>query len=94
MAASDEIPWQWRGETVRVGVSRLGTGPTILLLPALSSISTRHEMRPLQQRLAERFTTVSNPHAVQNDADLPRERDLCSFCAAPPGDVHRPGPER
>ncbi|ORE96988.1 MULTISPECIES: alpha/beta fold hydrolase [Aurantimonadaceae] len=55
----DEITWNWLGKTLRLGVDRLGTGPTLLMLPALSSISTRHEMRPLQERLAEAFTTVS-----------------------------------
>ncbi len=49
-----EIAWTWDGETVRVGVE-----PTVLLLPALSSISTRGEMRPLAERLAPEFTTVA-----------------------------------
>jgi pimeloyl-ACP methyl ester carboxylesterase len=31
----------------------------IVLLPALSSISTRHEMRPLQERLAREYSTFS-----------------------------------
>ena len=53
------IVWDWDGKAVRVGLHRLGTGPTVLLLPALSSISTRREMRPLQQRLASNFTTVA-----------------------------------
>jgi len=34
-------------------------GPTLLLLPALSSISTRHEMHPLQERLAFAFSTIT-----------------------------------
>jgi pimeloyl-ACP methyl ester carboxylesterase len=33
--------------------------PTVLLLPALSSISTRYEMRPLQERLSENFQIVA-----------------------------------
>jgi pimeloyl-ACP methyl ester carboxylesterase len=37
----------------------VGAGPKLLLLPALSSISTRFEMRPLQERLAARFSTVA-----------------------------------
>jgi pimeloyl-ACP methyl ester carboxylesterase len=59
VARADEIIWSWRGETIRLRVSRLGSGPAVLLLPALSSISTRLEMRPLQQRLAARFSTVA-----------------------------------
>ena len=33
--------------------------PIVLLLPALSSISTRREMRPLQERLASDYATVA-----------------------------------
>jgi pimeloyl-ACP methyl ester carboxylesterase len=58
-AAQDGITWSWSGKTIQVGLERLGTGPILLLLPALSSISTRKEMRPLQQCLASTFTTVS-----------------------------------
>ena len=47
----DHIDWSWQGKAVRLGVTRMGAGPTILMLPALSSISTRGEMRPLQERL-------------------------------------------
>ena len=57
--AEGEIGWTWAGKTIRVGLERVGAGPTLLLLPALSSISTRNEMRFLQHRLASTFTTVS-----------------------------------
>ena len=52
----DYIVWNWESQVVRVGVDRLGAGPTVLLLPALSSISTRREMRLVQERLASNFT--------------------------------------
>lgn len=52
------LQWNWRGETIRLGTSASGTGPKLLLLPALSSISTRHEMRPLQERLARNYSTL------------------------------------
>jgi len=55
----EEITWQSDGHDFSVGLDRIGTGPTILLLPALSSISTRREMQPLQERLAQSFTTVA-----------------------------------
>jgi pimeloyl-ACP methyl ester carboxylesterase len=55
----DHIVWNWDGKSIRVGFERLGTGPTVLLLPALSSISTRREMRPLQERLASNFVTLT-----------------------------------
>lgn len=53
------LEWNWRGETIRLGTQASGAGPTLLLLPALSSISTRHEMRPLQERLAPHYSTLS-----------------------------------
>jgi len=40
---------------IRIGIDWLGSGPSVLLLPALSSISTRREMRPLQERLSAHY---------------------------------------
>ena len=51
------VEWSWRGQAIRLGVTKSGVGPMVLLLPALSSISTRREMRPLQARLARRYST-------------------------------------
>ena len=56
---NQRIRWQWDGATIELDADWCGQGPTILLLPALSSISTRHEMRPLQERLSAKFRTVS-----------------------------------
>jgi pimeloyl-ACP methyl ester carboxylesterase len=55
----NHIVWNWESQAIRVGTDRLGVGPTVLLLPALSSISTRREMRLLQERLASSFATVA-----------------------------------
>src|SRR5262245_58226834 len=55
---AEPIAWTWRGETIRVGIDWRGDGPPVLLLPALSSISTRREMRPLQERLSARYRTA------------------------------------
>jgi Alpha/beta hydrolase family len=55
----EEIAWDCDGQGFSLGLDRAGAGPTVLLLPALSSISTRHEMQPLQERLARSFSTVS-----------------------------------
>lgn len=55
----DRIEWVADGKPVTVGLTRAGTGPGMLLLPALSSISTREEMRPLQERLAGHYATVA-----------------------------------
>jgi len=67
----DHIDWNWCGKAVRLGVTRLGTGPAILMLPALSSISTRGEMRPLQERLASTFATVAVDWPGFGDAPRP-----------------------
>ena len=53
------VVWRWDGRDVVVGTTRQGSGPRALLLPALSSISTRAEMAPVAARLAARFTTLS-----------------------------------
>jgi pimeloyl-ACP methyl ester carboxylesterase len=53
------LEWNWRGQTIRLGADASGTGPNVLLLPALSSISSRREMRPLQERLAPRYSTLA-----------------------------------
>ncbi|MBI1421873.1 MAG: alpha/beta fold hydrolase [Gammaproteobacteria bacterium] len=57
--AYQEILWHIDGHDIPIGLERLGQGPTLLLLPALSSISTRREMQAVQQHLAQAFTTVS-----------------------------------
>jgi pimeloyl-ACP methyl ester carboxylesterase len=56
---TEQIAWTWRGETIRLGIDWLGSGPSVLLLPALSSISTRREMRPLQERLSARYRAAA-----------------------------------
>jgi pimeloyl-ACP methyl ester carboxylesterase len=55
----DRIKWVADGKPVQIGLTRTGTGPGLLLLPALSSISTRKEMRALQERLAAHYSTVA-----------------------------------
>lgn len=71
---ADHIDWSWQDKAVRLGVTRMGGGPTILMLPALSSISTRAEMRPLQDRLASTFTTVAIDWPGFGDAPRPAVR--------------------
>src|ERR1700751_755779 len=53
------LDWNWRGETIRLGADASGTGPKVLLLPGLSSFSSRREMQALQQRLVTRYSTLS-----------------------------------
>ncbi|EEB7410357.1 alpha/beta fold hydrolase [Salmonella enterica] len=51
--------WVADGKPVQIGLSRYGSGPEMLLLPALSSISTRDELRGLQMCLGKHYSTLS-----------------------------------
>ena len=55
----DSIQWQADGTVLEIGLTRFGEGPDLLMLPALSSISTRTEMRVLQHRLGAKFSTIA-----------------------------------
>lgn len=57
--ADEHITWTVDGKPIAIGLTRAGSGPPLLLLPALSSISTRAEMQPIQERLAASFATVA-----------------------------------
>lgn len=60
MAFVDErIAWTVDGKPIEICLTRSGRGSALLMLPALSSISTRTEMRPLQEQLAVSFATVA-----------------------------------
>jgi len=54
-----EFRWSWSNQDILLGLDEAGTGPLLLLLPALSSISTRAEMHPLMERLKSRFRVVA-----------------------------------
>jgi pimeloyl-ACP methyl ester carboxylesterase len=69
-----KICWQWDGMTVTLGMEEAGNGPPLLLLPALSSVSTRAEMRCLLNQFAPNFHVVT--------VDWPGFGDL----ARPPAD--------
>ncbi|HEY1943092.1 MAG TPA: alpha/beta hydrolase [Roseiarcus sp.] len=66
------IIFQWGGAEVALGMDESGDGCSVVLLPALSSISTRNEMLPLFDRLSSEFhvATVDWP----GFGDLPRPR--------------------
>lgn len=68
----ERIDWQADGRPVSVGLTSIGAGPKLFLLPALSSISTRLEMRPLQERLAARFSTVAIDWPCFGDLPRPK----------------------
>ena len=67
----ESVRWSWRDMDMSCGLTRYGTGPTALLLPALSSISSRREMLPLQQGLGHRFETVAPDWPGFGDHDKP-----------------------
>jgi pimeloyl-ACP methyl ester carboxylesterase len=66
------LEWNWRGEVIRLCTAAAGAGPKVLMLPALSSISTRHEMRPLQERLASEYSTLAVDWPGFGDRSRPR----------------------
>ena len=53
--------FHWRTGSTQVGVGYdvRGAGQTVLLLPAFSTVSTRHEMAPLASQLGSGFRTVT-----------------------------------
>jgi pimeloyl-ACP methyl ester carboxylesterase len=56
---TEQLTWHYDGATIELGADWSGQGCLVLLLPALSSISTWREMRPLQERLCAHYQTVS-----------------------------------
>jgi pimeloyl-ACP methyl ester carboxylesterase len=56
---TQELRWSWQDRDIVLGLDEAGSGPLLVLLPALSSISTRAEMHPLMQRLRARFRVVT-----------------------------------
>ena len=57
---STMVRWTWQSTPIDLGMDGARAGPTVLLLPALSSISTRREMRPLMGRLASDIPSPEN----------------------------------
>jgi pimeloyl-ACP methyl ester carboxylesterase len=53
------LRWSWQNRDIALGLDEAGSGPLLLLLPALSSISTRAEMHPLMARLKSQFRVVA-----------------------------------
>jgi pimeloyl-ACP methyl ester carboxylesterase len=49
---------RWGSGEIALGMDEAGNGSSVVLLPALSSISTRGEMRPLLDRLQSQFHVV------------------------------------
>ncbi|MGB7415282.1 MAG: alpha/beta fold hydrolase [Thermosynechococcaceae cyanobacterium] len=47
--------WQWQGQAINIATETLGSGPSVLLLPSFSTVSTRAELTTLAQALASQF---------------------------------------
>jgi len=67
-----QIHWQSDGSVLTLGMDEHGSGSTLVLLPALSSISTRSEMRPLSECLAPMFRVVTVDWPGFGDQARPR----------------------
>lgn len=70
--AMRHVVWSRPDLSLTLGLDEAGEGPSVLLLPALSSISTRGEMLPLQARLSRRFRVVTIDWPGFGDLPKPR----------------------
>ena len=52
-------PWQWHHQPISIAYETLGAGSPILLLPALSTVSSRSEMADLARGLASRYHLIA-----------------------------------
>src|ERR1700723_2948758 len=68
--ALDTLEFNWPDKTIHVGIDRRGQGPTILMLPALSSISTRSEVRPLGEKLASILTPIGHSYVGETNGHM------------------------
>jgi pimeloyl-ACP methyl ester carboxylesterase len=66
-----EFRWAWKGKPLNVAYEVLGEGTPVLLLPAMSTISSRTEMRRLAEHLAERFQVVAVDLPGFGESDRP-----------------------
>ena len=62
-------PWQWQGQTITITYETLGNGQPVLLLPALSTVSSRTELTTLANHLApdHRVTAIDWPGFGDSD---------------------------
>ena len=67
-----DLRWSWQGTPVSLAMDEAGEGQTVLLLPALSSISTRSEMWRLLEVLSARFRVVTVDWPGFGDRPRPR----------------------
>lgn len=61
--------WRWQAQSLQVVYETVGEGHPVLLLPALSTVSTRAEMEQLATRLAPNFQVIALDWPGFGDSD-------------------------
>lgn len=67
------IRCKWERGEITLGMDEAGSGSSVVLLPALSSISTRREMHPLFNRLQSQFHVATVDWPGFGDRTRPRD---------------------
>ncbi|MEA5466855.1 alpha/beta fold hydrolase [Leptothoe sp. PORK10 BA2] len=65
-------PWQWQGRTITITYETLGAGEPVLLLPTLSTVSSRTELSTLAHHLASQYQVTVLDWPGFGDSDRPR----------------------
>ncbi len=63
--------WTYQGQTVTITYETLGAGPTVLLLPAFSTVSTRAELAQSAQVLVAQFQVIALDWPGFGDSERP-----------------------
>ncbi len=63
--------WRWHDREYSIATETLGQGAPVLLLPAMSTVSSRSELRELAQRLASAFQVTAIDWLGFGDSDRP-----------------------
>jgi len=63
------LPWHWQGQDIQITLETLGSGAPVLLVPSLSMVSSRSEMKALAQYLSRRFRVMTFDWPGFGDSD-------------------------
>ena len=63
--------WKWQGRSLAIAYETLGSGRPVLLLPAMSTVSTRAELAQLAAKLATEFQVIALDWPGFGDSDRP-----------------------
>lgn len=64
--------WQWQGQPLSIAYDLRGEGKPVLLLPALSTVSSRAEMSELAALLAPQFQVITVDFPGFGESDRPK----------------------